>query len=40
MQAVLEAIDREYGGVERYLLDGGLAPEMLDAPRAPGCDDA
>jgi protein tyrosine/serine phosphatase len=31
MQAVLEAIDRDYGGVEQYLLGGGLAPETLTA---------
>jgi protein tyrosine/serine phosphatase len=33
MRAVLDAVDREYGGVERYLLDGGLSPEALDAAR-------
>ena len=31
MQAVLEAIDSDYGGVEQYLLGGGLAPETLTA---------
>jgi protein tyrosine/serine phosphatase len=34
MQAVLEALDEQYGGVERYLLDGGLSPETLEAARA------
>lgn len=33
MRAVLEAVDRDYGGVEQYLLDGGLAPETLAAVR-------
>lgn len=33
MQAVLEAIDEQYGSVERYLLDGGLAPDALDTAR-------
>jgi protein-tyrosine phosphatase len=33
MAAVLDAVDRRYGGVDRYLLDGGLAPEVLDAAR-------
>lgn len=34
MQRVLEAIDRDYGGVQGYLLDGGLAPEILAAARS------
>ena len=34
MQAVLEAIDRDYGGVEAYLLEGGVSPETLDAARS------
>ncbi|HEY7693928.1 MAG TPA: tyrosine-protein phosphatase [Gaiellaceae bacterium] len=34
MSAVLEAVDRRYGGVERYLLDGGLAPQTLRAARS------
>jgi protein tyrosine/serine phosphatase len=34
MQNVLEALDKQYGGVERYLLDGGLSPETLEAARA------
>ena len=34
MHAVLEAIDRDYGGAEQYLLDGGLAPDTLAAARS------
>lgn len=34
MEAVLEALDRRYGGVEGYLLDGGLAADDLAAARA------
>jgi protein tyrosine/serine phosphatase len=34
MHAVLETLDEQYGGVERYLLDGGLSPETLEAARA------
>lgn len=34
MRAVLEAVDEQYGGAERYLLDGGLSPEALEAARA------
>ena len=33
MTAVLGAVDRQYGGVERYLLDGGLAGDVLEAAR-------
>jgi protein-tyrosine phosphatase len=33
MQAVLEAIDGQYGGVNRYLLDGGLSADVLEAAR-------
>jgi protein tyrosine/serine phosphatase len=33
MQAVLEAVDGQYGGVERYLLDGRLPPDVLEAAR-------
>jgi protein tyrosine/serine phosphatase len=33
MQAVLEAIDEQYGGVERYLLDAGLPADVLEAAR-------
>jgi protein-tyrosine phosphatase len=31
MKAVLDSLDRRYGGVDRYLLDGGLAPDVLEA---------
>jgi protein-tyrosine phosphatase len=34
MQAVLDALDHRYGGVDRYLLDGGLAPDVLEAARS------
>jgi protein-tyrosine phosphatase len=34
MVGVLDALDEQYGGVERYLLDGGLDPEQLAAARA------
>lgn len=34
MKAVLESLDRRYGGVDRYLLDGGLAPDVLEASRS------
>ena len=34
MRAVLDSLDRRYGGVDRYLLDGGLAPEVLEAARS------
>jgi protein-tyrosine phosphatase len=34
MRAVLETIDGQYGGVERYLLDGGLSPQQLEAARS------
>jgi protein-tyrosine phosphatase len=34
MHAVLETLDQQYGGVERYLLDGGLPPETLEAARS------
>jgi protein tyrosine/serine phosphatase len=34
MRAVLDALDERYGGAERYLLQGGLAPDALDAVRA------
>lgn len=34
MQAVLETLDEQYGGVERYLLDGGLSLETLAAARS------
>jgi protein-tyrosine phosphatase len=34
MRAVLDALDRRYSGVERYLLDGGLSPEALEAARS------
>jgi len=34
MRAVLTALDEQYGGVERYLLEGGLSPESLEAARA------
>ena len=30
----LDALDQRYGGVERYLLDGGLAPGGLEAARS------
>jgi protein tyrosine/serine phosphatase len=33
MQAVLQTLDEQYGGVERYLLDGGLAPDVVEAAR-------
>jgi protein-tyrosine phosphatase len=33
MRAVLEAIDGQYGGVDRYLLDGGLPADVLEAAR-------
>ena len=33
MQAVLQTLDEQYGGVERYLLDGGLQPDVLEAAR-------
>jgi len=33
MTAVLEAVERQYGGVDRYLLDGGLSPDLLEAAR-------
>jgi protein-tyrosine phosphatase len=34
MRAVLDSLDRKYGGVDRYLLDGGLAPDVLEAARS------
>jgi protein-tyrosine phosphatase len=34
MRAVLDSLDRRYGGVDRYLLDGGLAPDVLEAARS------
>ncbi|HEY7602636.1 MAG TPA: tyrosine-protein phosphatase [Gaiellaceae bacterium] len=34
MHAVLETLDQQYGGVERYLLDGGLPPETVEAARS------
>lgn len=34
MQAVLEAIDGQYGGVEQYLLGGGLDPATVAAARS------
>ncbi|HKP17677.1 MAG TPA: tyrosine-protein phosphatase [Gaiellaceae bacterium] len=34
MHAVWEALEEQYGGVERYLLDGGLAPDDLAAARS------
>jgi protein-tyrosine phosphatase len=34
MQGVVDAIDEQYGGVERYLIDGGLPAEALEAARA------
>jgi protein-tyrosine phosphatase len=33
MTAVLDAVDRQYGGVDRYLLDGGLSRGVLEAAR-------
>ena len=33
MRGVLNAIDARYGGVEQYLIDGGLSPELLEAAR-------
>jgi protein tyrosine/serine phosphatase len=33
MVAVLETVDRRWGGVERYLLDGGLTPAELASAR-------
>jgi protein-tyrosine phosphatase len=33
MTAVLHAVDRQYGGIEQYLLDGGLPPDLLEAAR-------
>jgi protein tyrosine/serine phosphatase len=33
MQGVLDAIDGRYGGVEQYLLGGGLSPELVEAAR-------
>ncbi len=33
MKAVLEAIEEQYGGVRRYLLDGGLPSDLLEAAR-------
>jgi protein-tyrosine phosphatase len=32
--AVLDVVDDTYGGVDRYLLDGGLAPDVLEAARS------
>ncbi len=34
MRTVLDALDRRYGGVARYLLDGGLSREALEAARS------
>jgi protein tyrosine/serine phosphatase len=34
MRGVLEAIDDRYGGVEQYLLDGGLSAELVEVARA------
>jgi hypothetical protein len=34
MRGVLETLDDQYGGVERYLLEGGLRPAELDAARS------
>ena len=34
MQDVLVTVDEQYGGVERYLLDGGVSRETLEAARA------
>jgi protein tyrosine/serine phosphatase len=34
MTAVLAAVDRQYGGMEQYLLAGGLPPDALAAARA------
>jgi hypothetical protein len=34
MRAVLDALDERYGGAERYLLEGGLAPDLLGAIRS------
>jgi protein tyrosine/serine phosphatase len=34
MRAVLDALDQRYGGVETYLLDGGLARGELEAARS------
>ena len=34
MQHVLETLDEQYGGIERYLVDGGLPRETLAAARA------
>jgi protein-tyrosine phosphatase len=34
MRDVLAAIDTQYGGVERYLLGGGLTPGQLETARA------
>ena len=34
MRGVLVALDEQYGGAEQYLLDGGLAPELLGAVRS------
>lgn len=34
MRAVLETLDEQYGGVERYLLDGGLSVQTLEAARS------
>jgi protein-tyrosine phosphatase len=33
MRGVLAALDEQYGGVERYLLEGGLEPALLEAAR-------
>jgi len=34
IKAVLDTVDETYGGVDRYLLDGGLAPDVLQAARS------
>jgi protein tyrosine/serine phosphatase len=34
MQGVLEAIDEQYGGIEQYLLGGGLSIELLEGARS------
>jgi protein-tyrosine phosphatase len=34
MRAVLGALDERYGGVDRYLLDGGLEPDVLETARS------
>ena len=34
IKAVLDVVDETYGGADRYLLDGGLPPDVLEAARS------